>query len=108
MSATSTPSDARPAARRTRWAPRWLVLTHRYLGAALGLLMLLWCLSGFVMMFVSYPKLAPDERAAHLPKVDWSHCCVLAQAAAPDAPVRGASLEMLAGTPVLRLRLAEG
>ena len=58
-------------------APRWLVVTHRYLGVVLGGLMLLWCLSGAVMLFSPYPNLKPDERAARLPRIDWSHCCVL-------------------------------
>ena len=110
MSATATTSDT-PAlgrARRTVWAPRWLVVTHRYLGVVLGALMLLWCLSGAVMLFVPYPGVAPDERLAHLPRIDWSHCCVIEGAAAPDARVAAAAIEQLAGAPVLRLRPAEG
>src|SRR4249920_2407700 len=110
MSATPTASDqvSRPAARRTVWAPRWLVVTHRYLGVTLGGLMLLWCLSGMVMLFVPYPSVSQDERLARLPRIDWSHCCVLEGAAPPDARVAAASIEQLAGAPVLRLRLAGG
>jgi hypothetical protein len=94
--------------RRTRWAPRWLVVTHRYLGVALGALMLLWCLSGMVMLFVHYPSVSQDERLARLPRIDWSHCCVFEGAAPADAQVRSASIEQLAGSPILRLRLTEG
>ena len=82
------------------------MLTHRYLGVALGGLMLLWCLSGMVMLFVSYPSVSQDERLAHLPRIDWSHCCVIDGAATADARVRSAAIEQLAGAPVLRLRLA--
>jgi hypothetical protein len=107
MSATATTSDPAPAAaaRRTVWAPRWLVVTHRYLGVALGGLMLLWCLSGMVMLFVAYPSVSQDERLARLPRIDWAHCCVIDGAAPAGAPVRAASIEQLAGAPVLRLRL---
>ena len=112
MSPTATPSD-RPAARRGArptwvWAPRWLALTHRYLGVALGGLMLVWCLSGMVMLFVPYPSVSADERAAALPRIDWSHCCAFEAAAASDAPVRSAEVEQLAETPVLRLSLEGG
>ncbi len=111
MSATATTSDPkRPAhpARRTAWAPRWLVIAHRYLGVAMGALMLLWCLSGVVMLFVAYPSVSQDERLARLPRIDWSHCCVIAGAAAADAAVRSATIEQLPGAPVLRLKLADG
>jgi hypothetical protein len=81
------------------------VIGHRYLGVALGGLMLVWCLSGMVMLFSPYPSVAPDERLAHLPRIDWSHCCVIDTAAAPDARVRAATIEQLAGAPVLRLRV---
>ena len=110
MSPTATASEARPPARARRiaWAPRWLVVLHRYLGVALGALMLLWCLSGMVMLFVAYPSVSQDERLARLPRIDWSHCCVMDAAAPAQARVRGAAIEQLAGAPVLRLRLAEG
>ena len=107
MSATATTSEPPARTRRTAWAPRWLVLTHRYLGVVLGGLMLLWCLSGMVMLFVPYPSVSPDERAARLPRIDWSHCCVIDGAAPADAAVASAAVEQLAGAPVLRLRLAK-
>jgi hypothetical protein len=84
------------------------VIAHRYLGVALGALMLLWCLSGMVMLFVAYPSVSQDERLARLPRIDWSHCCVIDGAAGAGDRVRSASIEQLAGAPVLRLRLAEG
>jgi hypothetical protein len=108
MSATATASDGARGDRRTAWAPRWLVVTHRYLGVALGALMLLWCLSGAVMLFVPYPSVSSEERLAHLPRIDWSRCCVIEGAAPPEARVRSASLEQLGATPVLRLRIEDG
>ena len=108
MSATATPSDPKLAVRRSRWAPRWLVVTHRYLGVVLGGLMLLWCLSGMVMLFVPYPGVSLGERIERLPRIDWSRCCFIDGVAPPDALVASAAIEQLAGAPVLRLRLADG
>jgi hypothetical protein len=84
------------------------VIVHRYLGVALGGLMLVWCLSGMVMLFVHYPSVGQDERLARLPRIDWSHCCAMEAAAPAGAGVRAAAIEQLGATPVLRLRLADG
>src|SRR6187551_1497986 len=86
--------------RATRWARRMTFLIHRWLGIALALLMALWAVSGFVMMYVSYPATTPTERAAGLDPFDPSTCC--AKIAAPEGPIDGASVEMLLGRPVLR------
>ena len=43
---------------------RYLHLLHRWLG--IGLFVLLWFLSGLVMLFVGYPKLTQTERLRHL------------------------------------------
>ena len=40
---------------------RYLYLAHRWLGIGLGLFVLLWIVSGVVMLFVGYPKLTPEE-----------------------------------------------
>jgi hypothetical protein len=74
---------------------------------ALGALMLLWCLSGMVMLFVRFPSVSLDERLARLPRIDWSQCCIF-EAAPGDAMVRAASIEQLAGRPVLRLLPVDG
>src|SRR5271155_4934332 len=42
--------------------PRALFLLHRYLGIAVGALMVTWCVSGVVMMYVSYPALEEGTR----------------------------------------------
>lgn len=49
---------------------RWLHLAHRWLGIVLGLMVLLWFLSGLVMLFVARPQLNEAERLAGLPVFD--------------------------------------
>jgi PepSY-associated TM region len=86
---------------------RLLFLVHRYLGLAVGALMVMWCLSGVVMMYVSYPDLAEDTRLGHLTPIDWHGCCKISdRLLADDSPVNDAQIEMLAGRPVLRLHTA--
>jgi PepSY-associated TM region len=86
-----------------------LILIHRYLGIAVGLLMAMWCLSGVVMMYVSYPELDQTVRAAHLAPIDWSRCCRIDPGAmGRDDPIFGAQIEMLAGHPVLELTNGAG
>jgi uncharacterized iron-regulated membrane protein len=82
---------------------RWLVLAHRYLGIALGLLMVMWCLSGIVMMYVRYPNLGEATRLAALPPIDWHRCCTIGEALLADRPVERLQIEMLAGHPVMRV-----
>ena len=48
-------------------AKRWTYLVHRWLGIGGCLLMLLWFISGMVMLFIGYLKLTPGERLAALP-----------------------------------------
>ena len=40
---------------------KYLFILHRYLGVVVGLIMLMWCLSGFVMMYQSFPDTTQDE-----------------------------------------------
>ena len=89
----------------TRWLRRTTVLVHRWLGIALALLMTLWAASGVVMMYVSYPETSSLERVAGLEPLDLTACCDTA--ALPAGPIESATVEMLAGTPVLRWRGAE-
>jgi uncharacterized iron-regulated membrane protein len=84
---------------------RWLFLLHRYLGIAVGALMAMWCVSGMVMMYVSYPGLQERTRLKHLAPISWSGCCALGDALPADAaPVQGLSIEMLGARPVLYRR----
>ena len=81
---------------------RLLLLTHRYLGIAVGWVISLWCLSGFVMMYVPYPELTPEECLAGLEPLDLFGCCQLPEHFAGHA-VEGFTIEMATGRPVLRL-----
>src|SRR6188768_2905794 len=91
--------------RATRWARRMAFLVHRWLGIALALLMALWTLSGFVMMYVSYPATTAAERAAGLQPLDLSACCATVEL---PGTLDGAVVEMVAGQPVLRWTGPEG
>src|SRR5580704_2870156 len=84
-----------------------LVVLHRYLGVAVGLLMVMWFASGIVMMYVELPRVTDDERARTLEPVAWQSCCRIPPRLAPDnAQLFGAEVENVAGTPVVRLRPA--
>jgi hypothetical protein len=84
---------------------RLLILIHRYLGIALGVIVALWCLSGFVMMYVQYPDLSEQEYLAGLPLIDASACCIANEDVLGQLDgVDELSVEMLAGQPVLRAR----
>lgn len=88
---------------------RWLILLHRYLGIAVGWLLVAWCLSGVVMMYVAYPELGFDEYLDALPTLDLSRCCRLDTRDPPsDEELSALAVEMLAVRPVARLRDAFG
>ena len=88
---------------------RTLVFTHRYVGIAIGWLMLLWCLSGLVMLYVSYPELKEAERYTALNTVDVAQCCNVPQSLFPaDMPIATVAVEMLVDRPVLRVHLDFG
>jgi len=88
---------------------RWSYLLHRYFGIALAIPMLTWCLSGVVMMYVSYPSLPEGIRLGHLSALAWGKCCIIGEASlADDTPVRRIQVEMLAGHPVLRVSPVSG
>jgi hypothetical protein len=81
-----------------------LIITHRYLSVAVGLLMAVWFISGIVMMYMGFPQPAGSERLHGLPPIAWANCCRMDFASVSDGqPVGRAEIEMLLGTPVLRL-----
>jgi uncharacterized iron-regulated membrane protein len=83
---------------------RTLIIAHRYLGVAVGLLMATWFISGIVMMYVGFPQPAGSERLHGLPPIVWADCCRIDVADVRDGqPVGRAEVEMLLGAPVLRL-----
>jgi uncharacterized iron-regulated membrane protein len=82
---------------------RLILIIHRYLAVAVGLLMTLWCLSGFVMMYQSFPELSNEQRLNGLEPLNLSACCRLGSFAPhDDTPLGGFRIEMLLGEPVLR------
>ena len=84
---------------------RLLLLVHRYLGIAFGAIVALWCLSGFVMMYVQYPDLNEREYLAGLQEINSGACCITNEDVLEQlAGVDELSVEMLAGHPVLRAR----
>jgi hypothetical protein len=83
---------------------RPILFLHRWLGVVIGALMTLWCLSGFVMMYVDYPRLMPDEQVRGLAPLHLPGAAALAHVDLPgDTPLASAALEMMAGRPVLRV-----
>lgn len=82
---------------------RLVFLAHRYLGIGLGLIVLIWCLSGVVMMYVQYPALTLEDEVRTLDTLDFSHCCTLPTAVASGEPPSRVRIEMLDARPVLRL-----
>jgi hypothetical protein len=88
-----------------RFLWRVTVITHRYLGVAVGILMLVWFASGIVMMYVPYPDLTPKEKLRALALIPWqSACCSLAEQNIPDdVPIFMAQIQALAGEPVMYL-----
>lgn len=72
---------------------RYLYLFHRWLGIGLGVVVVLWVISGMIMLFVGYPKLTPAEHLARLAPLS-SDCCISpAQALAAIEP-RSAPLSL--------------
>ena len=89
----------------TNFLWRTLVMLHRYLGIAVGILMLLWFASGIVMMYVGFPRLTEKGRAGALAPIPWQACCRIADGLIPDdQQFYRVEIENLVGVPVLRLR----
>lgn len=89
---------------------RFAFALHRWLGVLLGLLMLLWCLSGFVLIWAPYPSTtlgARDYRVEGLAPVRLPGR--LALPTIPDtATLSSARIEMLGERPVLHAAWSEG
>jgi len=84
---------------------RILLIFHRYTAVTVGLLMALWCLSGFVMLYQQYPQLTDAERLRGLTPLQLQGCCRTQFLPVDgEGEVRDFRIEMLRGTPVLRQR----
>ncbi|MCU0868979.1 MAG: PepSY domain-containing protein [Burkholderiales bacterium] len=82
---------------------RFTYLLHRWLGIAVCVPMLLWFVSGVVMMYVGYPKLSTAERMERLPALEPQRVRVdlaaALAAAALDAPPKSVRLTSVGGQP---------
>ncbi len=86
---------------------RLLFLLHRYLGIGVGLVMLLWTLSGVVMMYKSYPELNRWESLALRDRIQLDDCCNLpVSRIIQDDTFSTIRLEKLQDSPVLRMNTA--
>ncbi len=83
---------------------RAIVIVHRYLGIAIGLLMAMWFLSGIIMMYVPYSRIQAAEHLHIQPLIPWQSCCTYG-ALADDTPVTWAQVVDHLGRPALRLRM---
>ena len=88
---------------RVLW--RATVTVHRYLGIAVGALMLMWFISGMVMMYVPFPQLSPVQHLSTLAPIPLNACCAAgAIKLADDEPVLATQIETLLGKAVVRIR----
>ena len=88
----------------TSFSWRAVSILHRYLGIALGLVILMWFGSGMVMMYVGFPEPSERERLDTLAPIAWATCCRVGDGlVADDEQFRRAEVENILGTPVLRL-----
>jgi uncharacterized iron-regulated membrane protein len=83
---------------------RAMVILHRYLGIAIGLLMVMWFISGIVMMYVPYSRVQEAERLYMQAPISWQLCCNFGSLI-DDAQIARAQVEDHLGTPALRLRV---
>jgi uncharacterized iron-regulated membrane protein len=89
-----------------------LIFTHRWLGVALSAIVLLWFVSGIVMMYWSYPSVTAADRLERLPVLDPATVKLSPEEAyarlqmdQPPAQVRLTSFD---GRPVYRFRMGRG
>src|SRR5215471_403458 len=85
-----------------------LVITHRYLGIAMSVPMLVWFVSGVVMIYVRYPHISEKERLRTLEPISWQACCRFGENVIEDhTQVLLAEVENQAGEDVLVIRSAD-
>jgi len=81
---------------------RIILVIHRYAAVAVGILVSVWCLSGFVLMYQEYPAFTTAERLRGLTPLDLSACCYAGFLADAVEPLADFRIEMLRGEPVIR------
>lgn len=86
-----------------------IFLLHRYTGIGLGLVVTLWCLSGFVMMYVPYPAVDTQDQLRSSSLLLLDECCVVPGLEAfSDIDITSARISMWPNGPTLFLRDSYG
>ena len=89
---------------------RYLFALHRWMGVTLGLLMLVWCLTGVVMIWQPYPSTTLGDRDYRIEGL--APIRAPDEATLPDVPavatLNSARIEMLSGRPVIAVSWSEG
>jgi hypothetical protein len=90
----------------TKLLRKWLILTHRYAGIVLSLLVVLWFATGITMMYAGgMPRLTPEMRLEKLPNLDLARVRLTpaeaAEAGLIDRPGRTVLLSIM-GRPAYR------
>ena len=84
-----------------------ILIIHRYLGFVMSLLFVMWFISGFAMMYVSYPTMRYHQRLGHLPVADFTECHIMpgeaVQRAGLSEPIKSLRLGMLLERPIYRI-----
>jgi hypothetical protein len=71
---------------------KWLILIHRYLGIGLGLLFVVWFISGIGMIYAGgMPELTPELRLERMPPLDLARVRLSPSDAAATVAARSAS-----------------
>ena len=90
----------------TKLLRKWLILSHRYAGIVLSLLVVMWFVTGITMMYAGgMPRLTPEMRLDKLPNLDLARVRLTpaeaAEAGLVDAPGRTLLLSVM-GRPAYR------
>ena len=83
-----------------------LIYVHRWTGIVLGLVFVVWFVSGVAMMYVGMPRLSVAERLGHLPPLNLSIARVSPAEAAERHQLLGRQLKIemyFDGRPIYRI-----
>src|SRR5690606_13017566 len=82
-----------------------LILSHRWMGIAIGLMFVVWTVSGLVLMYYGLPHLTAGERLARLPHLDAGAIRIspLEAAALVEGEPFRMRISMLGDRPVYRI-----
>ena len=86
-----------------------LIYSHRWLGIVLGIMFVVWCISGIILMYAGLPRLTAAERLLKMEALDLGRLAVSPMDAAKAAGLTGKKspgrlrVDMMDGRPVYRL-----